>query len=64
MLIILTEFDIFYVNLLNFLFDFLIIDDVYLHINQNLIFYVNNYQEVFYIIFILFVIVKIVVILL
>lgn len=64
MLIILTEFDIFYVNLLNFLFDFLFIDDIYLHINQNLIFYVNNYQEVFYIIFILFVIVKIVVILL
>ena len=64
MLIILIEFDIFYVNLLNFLFDFLFIDDFYLHINQNLIFYVNNYQVVFYIIFILFVIVKIVVILL
>lgn len=64
MLIILIEFDIFYVNLLNFLFDFQFIDDFYLHINQNLIFYVNNYQVVFYIIFILFVIVKIVVILL
>ena len=64
MLIILIEFDIFYVNLLNFLFDFQFIDDFYLHINQNLIFYVNNYQAIFYIIFILFVIVKIVVILL
>lgn len=47
MLVILIEFDIFYVNLLNFLFDFLFIDDFYLHINQNLIFYVNNYQVVF-----------------